>query len=461
MFTYVCLFVVFGALLEATGASEFIIGASRRLFRGRPGGPAKVAVISSGLMGSLSGSAVANTASTGTFTIPMMKSAGFAPRVAAGLEAAASSGGALVPPVMGAGAYMMLEIIDPPVTYLEVIRAALIPAILYYVSLYMIVHFYGGKMGVSSERTGGVDLPFVRWEGAVFLGGLGILLALLLAGYTVFRAVTVATIGVVLLGLAHPRTRLGPADLLGALRRSAERSTPLVAAAACVGVVIGVVTLTGVGTRLPAIVLPLAQESLLLALVMIMLSSLVLGMGLPSAVCYLLMATLIGPVLGKLGVVPLAAHLFIFYFGMMSMVTPPVALAGYAASSIADSKLIETSISAFRFSLVGFVLPFVFVFQPQLLMLAPDGGPARLANVVTATLLVTAGVYGLAAAVVGYMRRRLRPAERLLFTLAALLLFYPGGEELLFTVTKLQMAGLALLGIGVAGQWRASVHLVD
>ena len=173
MFTYVFLFVVFGALLEASGATQFIIEGSRRLFRRSSGGPAKVAVISSGLMGSLSGSAVANTASTGTFTIPMMKSSGLAPRVAAGLEAAASSGGALVPPVMGAGAYMMLEIIDPPVTYLQIIRAALIPALLYYFSLFLIVHFLGRRIEGSKDAEVVEAEPLVRWEGMVFAGGLG------------------------------------------------------------------------------------------------------------------------------------------------------------------------------------------------------------------------------------------------------------------------------------------------
>ena len=279
MFTYVFLFVVFGALLEATGATEFIIGASRRMFRRSSGGPAKVAVISSGLMGSLSGSAVANTASTGTFTIPMMKSAGLPARTAAGLEAAASSGGALVPPVMGAGAYMMLEIIDPPVTYLQVIRAALIPAILYYLSLFLIVHFYSRGIGTTAAVTEEGDKPLVRWEGAVFGGGLGALIVQLLAGYTVFRSVTGAALLVVLLAAVRRRTRLGLGAVVAALRRAADAGTPLISAAACVGIVIGVVTLTGVGTRLPAIVLPLAQESLLLALGVIMLSSIVSGHG--------------------------------------------------------------------------------------------------------------------------------------------------------------------------------------
>ncbi|MBW2275950.1 MAG: TRAP transporter fused permease subunit [Deltaproteobacteria bacterium] len=433
MFTYVFLFVLFGALLEVTGATEFIIETSRRRFRRSPGGAAKVAVITSGMMGSLSGSAVANTVSTGTFTIPLMKSAGFLPRVAAGLEAAASSGGALVPPVMGAGAYMMLEIIDPPVSYLQIIRAALIPAVLYYLSLYLIVHFYGQKV-----HAGQAGEPADE---------LATLIVLLLSGFTVFRSVSVAMVAVVLLSMVHRRTRLAPTAIVAALRRAASSGVSLVAAASCVGVIIGVVTLTGVGTRLPSLILPLAQDHLLLALILIMVSSIVLGMGLPSAVCYLLMATLIGPVLGNLGVVPLAAHLFIFYFGMMSMVTPPVALAGYAASSIAGSKLIETSTSAFRFALVGFTLPYMFVFRPELLMLTSDGRTAAVSDILLSTGLAAAGILALAAAIAGFVKRPLSAPARLAFLLVAGLLLNPGGRAVFWTVSLSHLAGLALLGV--------------
>ena len=446
MFTYVFLFVVFGALLEATGATGFIIGASRRLFRDSTGGPAKVAVISSGLMGSLSGSAVANTASTGTFTIPMMKSAGLSARNAAGLEAAASSGGALVPPVMGAGAYMMLEMIDPPVTYLDIIRAALIPAVLYYLSLYLIVHLLGRRIGEGGVPSTGGPKPVDRWAGVVFAAGLGLLIVLLLAGYSVFRSVTLAAVGVILLAAVRGPTRIGLRGIAASLQQASSAGTPLIGAAACVGIVIGVVTLTGIGTALPAIVLPLAQDNLLAALLVIMLSSIVLGMGLPSAVCYLLMATLIGPVLGRLGVVPLAAHLFIFYFGMMSMVTPPVALAGYAASSIAGSKVIETSVSAFRFALVGFALPFVFVFRPQLLMLSSDGSVAPVVDVAVATALASMGILALAAGMAGHARHDLGMGARAAFLVAAALLLYPGTSTLVSTFTVAQAAGVVLLG---------------
>jgi TRAP transporter 4TM/12TM fusion protein len=453
MFTYVFLFVLFGALLERTGATGFIIEAARRLFRGSPGGPAKVAVLSSGLMGSLSGSAVANTATTGTFTIPMMRSSGFPAVMAGGIEAAASTGGALVPPVMGAGAYMMLEIIDPPVTYLQIIRAAMIPAILYYLSLFLIVHLHARRRGMARPAEGpapvtppgsgdagtdddprhtdeedGPPLGSRRAEAMVFGAAFTALLACLIMGYTAFRAVSLAMAVGAVTSFLSPRTLLTPRGVMKVCARAARDSVPLITAAACVGIILGVVTLTGIGTRFPALLLPLAQESLPLALVVIMISSLILGMGLPSAVCYLLLATLIGPVLGRLGVVPLAAHLFIFYFGMMSMVTPPVALAAYTAASIAGSGIMRTALAAFRIALVGFTLPYFFVFRPQLLMLTPDGGVATPMQILAATAVAVCGIVPFAAGIAGRLFTDLSPLTRALLLLAAGMILLPGPE---------------------------------
>lgn len=447
MFSYVFLFVLLGALLEATGATGYVIDAARRLFGRSTGGPAKVAVVSSGLMGSLSGSAVANTATTGTFTIPMMKSAGFAAHVAAGLEAAASAGGALVPPVMGAGAYMMLEIVEPPVTYLEIIRAALLPAILYYLSIFLTVHLR--SQGIPRDR-GGASVgtaDFCRYEGLVFVAGLTGLVVFLVLGFSVFRAVSLA-MGVVLVSSAvHPRTRIGARRLLEVVEQAARNGVALIGAAASVGIIIGVVTLTGIGARLPALILPLAQEHLLLALVALMVSSIVLGMGLPSAVCYLLLATIVGPVLGKLGVAPLAAHLFIFYFGLMSMVTPPVALAAYAASSIAGSKFLRSSVAAFRFSLVGFILPYLFVLRPALLMLAETGEAASVNRIILATAISAIGMVPLAAGLAGYFRRPLGGSLRLLLVASALVVMFPGPASLEL-IPEVNVVNL--LGVGVA-----------
>jgi TRAP transporter 4TM/12TM fusion protein len=453
MFTYVFLFVILGALLQATGATEFIIDFATRTFGRTAGGPAKVGVLSAGLMGTLSGSAVANTATCGAFTIPLMRSAGFRPETAAGVQAAASSGGALMPPVMGAAAYMMLEIVDPPVTYIEIIRAALLPAVLYYLSLFLYVHFYArrSKLAIDAARASAAGHPAHdasrRVEGLIFFGALAVLLILLAVGYTPFRAVTLSLAVIVAISFLSSRTRLTWTRFEQAMVRSARDGMPLIAASACVGIVIGVVTLTGVGTRFPAALLPLAQESLFLALVIIMVSSIVLGMGLPSTVCYLLLATLIGPVLGQLGVIPLAAHFFIFYFGMMSMVTPPVALAGYAAASIAGTPVMKTSWEAFKVALVGFTLPFIFVYRPQLLMLDPEtGGLASLTSVAGPFVVGVLGVTAFAAGLAGFFFHPLPALMRGLAFIASGLLLAPGPEVRVagLTIPVLDAAGAAV-----------------
>ncbi len=446
MFTYVFLFVIFGAFLEATGATRFIVDFAQRVFGKSPGGPAKVAVLSSGLMGSLSGSAVANTATTGTFTIPMMRSAGFKPVTAAGVQAAASSGGALMPPVMGAGAYMMLEIVEPAVTYLEIVRAALIPAILFYLSLLLIVHFHARRMALTTTTAIDKDLktpPSTRFEGIVFASALGSLIVFLILGYTAFRAVSLALIAIIVTSSFHESTRLKLTTTVRGLISAARGVVPLVVAAACVGIIIGTVTLTGIGTRLPATIIPLAEQSLFLALLLIMVSSIILGMGLPSAVCYLLMATLIGPVLGNLGVIPLAAHLFIFYFGMMSMVTPPVALAAYAASSIAGTAIIPTALASFRYALVGFTLPYMFIYRPELLMLSADGTPANWLNILPSLGIAILGITCFAAGIAGQLRAPLNIGLRGAILVAAALLLVPG--------PSIALIGLPVPIIDVAG----------
>ena len=465
MFTYVFLFVIFGAFLEATGATRFIVDFAERVFGRSSGGPAKVAVLSSGLMGSLSGSAVANTATTGTFTIPMMRSAGFQPVTAAGVQAAASSGGALMPPVMGAGAYMMLEIVDPPVTYLEIIRAALIPALLYYLSLILIVHFHAKRVAIAAPAEAPAREPDTpdamsrsRAAGFVFGSALGSLILFLVLGYTAFRAVTLSLVVIVVVSSLSKATRLDWRFTIMSLVTAARGVVPLVAAAACVGIIIGVVTLTGVGTRLPATIIPLAEQSLFLALILIMISSIVLGMGLPSAVCYLLMATLIGPVLGNLGVIPLAAHLFIFYFGMMSMVTPPVALAAYAASSIAGTRIMPTGLAAFRFALVGFTLPYMFIYRPELLMLTPSGEPAGWLAMLLPVAIATLGVTCFAAGIAGQLSRPLGLGLRLAIFAAAGLLLAPGPTASIagLDVAVFDVAGVVLFCVVLAADRRST-----
>ena len=488
MFKYVFLFVVFGAFLEMSGATQFIIDFSERVFGRSPGGPAKVSVLGSGLMGSLSGSAVANAVTTGTFTIPMMRNSGLQPHIAGGITAAAAAGGALVPPVMGAGAYMMLELVTPQVTFLEIARAALIPAVLYYLSIFLIVHFYSGRVGAKAvETTEKREAVFFQFAALVFFGALAALVGLLLMKFSPFRAVTgalvvilvlttfspklelaklprvlallsfalvtvlhqvffaetpgsgtpfkifeswlssaiVGTFGLLLFGLFHSSWRPG---VVTAMKKSAQNGISLVAVSACVGIVIGVVQQTGIAGDFGTVIKGLVASNLFLALVGIMVCSIILGMGVPSVVCYLLMATLMGSLLGELGVIPLAAHLFIFYFGMMSMVTPPVALAAYASAPIAQAPIMPTALAAFRFALVGFTLPFMFIYQPALLLMSPSGevlGWTGVPTLLTALVAAVVGIVSLAAGIAGYFKSRLSTGPRCAFLLAAALLLSP------------------------------------
>ena len=457
MFTYVFLFVLFGTLLERTGATNYVLDLAGRVFGSSVGAPAKVAVLSSGMMGSLSGSAVANTATTGTFTIPLMRRAGFQPAIAGGIEAAASSGGALVPPIMGAAAYMMLEIVEPAVTYLEIIKAALLPAILYYTGMLCMVHFSANKSRHMPAEVDDDELEekhgkFLTLQGGIFLAAFVTLIGVLLMGATAFRAVSWSLLVVIVISLLDflirrirgqhlatgrhhdsevAPTGVGVSDLLKGINflispceRAAQSGVSLIAAAASVGIILGVVTLTGIGGKLPSALLPIAATNLMLALFFLMISTIILGMGLPSSVCYLLMAILVGPVLLDLGVVPLAAHFFIFYFGMMSMVTPPVALAAYAASAIAGSGIMATGFAAFRFALVGFALPYAFVLRPALLWLSESGGTPGVWTVFVNFSLTLIGTIILATAIAGYIFNRLSLWTRCVLFVAALILFF-------------------------------------
>ncbi|MDE0964320.1 MAG: TRAP transporter fused permease subunit [Candidatus Latescibacteria bacterium] len=454
MLTYVFLFVLFGAVLEKTGATDFIIAFAMRLFRSKRGAPAKVAVISSGLMGSLSGSAVANTATTGTFTIPLMRAAGFKREHAAGIEAAASSGGALVPPIMGAGAYMMLEIVDPPVTYLQIITAAIIPAILYYTSLLLIVHLQNTT--ATETPTAQSDIPLSKPAGFLCATAFASLILFLVVGFTPFRAVSLSLLLVLLQAALHPDTRIGARDLVAICKRAASAGVSLIAAAACVGMIIGVVTLTGIGSRMPGVLVPLAHSNLPLALILLMVSTIILGMGLPSAVCYLLMATLVGPILDDLGLVPLAAHMFIFYFGMMSMVTPPVALAAYTASAIAGAGVMQSGLAAFRFALIGFALPYCFVLNPELLLLSPDGGELVLSAVFAAVACTLLGIVPLAGGVTGQLRGSLHLLLRLPLLLASGLLLFARNMPNTWVALIVGIALTAAIAL-IPSRWRKNV----
>jgi len=378
------------------------------------------------------------------------------------VEAAASSGGALMPPIMGAGAYMMLELLsDQGVKYMEILQAAIIPALLYYFALLVMVHWQARKAGVGAEANQAkkADLKLEPMGGILFVLAFAILIFLLLPpfvrsgkippGLTPDKAAALAILAVLGLGWLHPSTRLGPKALVKVLSKAARSGVILVAAAACVGIVLGIVELTGLDNELPSRIVALSENSLLGGLAFLMVATILLGMGLPSVVCYLLMARIIGGMILEFGVPPLSMHLFIFYFSMMSMVTPPIALAAYAASAISGGNVMKTAFRAFGFALVGFALPFAFVLKPELLMLTADGTAAPISQVVIHVGGAIAAILLLAAGIVGYTRNPVSLPLRVLLLGCALIAFLTrtSGVQLWIHLAAIAL-GFLVLGLG-------------
>lgn len=363
---FVYLFVLFGALLDRAGGGGLLIGLADRATGRTRGGPAKTAALASAFMGSLSGSAVANVVTTGTFTIPLMKRSGFRPFFAGAIEAAASTGGQLMPPVMGAGAFILATWTNIP--YTRVAVAAIVPALLYYVALLMAIHFRAGRMGLRGGPMGGREPILRRLH---LLLPLGFIVLLLATGRSPMRAaywgvVTALAVWIPTMGSGAVSgwTRTGIARLGEALESAGSGAVQVAAACAAAGVVVGVASLTGIGLRMSELIITVSQGNLFLALLLTALGSIVLGMGLPTTAAYVVLAALGAPALIELGVPVLAAHLFIFYFGCISNVTPPVSLAAYAASGIAGSPPLQTAWTAMVLALAGFLVPFMFVYGP-------------------------------------------------------------------------------------------------
>ena len=417
---YVVVFVLFGSFMERSGTGrlfmDFAIAATGR----SAGGPGKVAVVSSSLFGTVSGSAVANVMVTGQITIPLMKRTGFRPSFAAAVEAVASTGGQIMPPVMGAAAFVMAEFLG--VSYLQVTIWALVPALLFYLAAFTTVHLEARREGLAGLPESEVPrlARVVRERGHLFLP-IALLLGTLLAGYSAPRAALFGLLACFPLALLRRGTRegIGLGTLLDALEDGARNTIPVAMACACAGIVIGTIALTGLGIGLTALLVTLAQNSLLVALLVTMVAGIVLGMGMPTTPAYIVMVALLVPALVKLGVVTPAAHMFTFYFAILSAITPPVALAVYAAAGLAKSELWSTGLAAVRLGAAGFLVPFLFVYQPELLLI---GEPGRVAVAVGTAML---GVLALAAALTGQWLRACGPAERLALGLAALLLVSP------------------------------------
>jgi TRAP transporter 4TM/12TM fusion protein len=411
---FVYLFILFGAVLDVAGGGALLLGLAERVAGSTRGGPAKTAAMASAFMGSLSGSAVANVVTTGTFTIPLMKRAGFKPHFAGGVEAAASTGGQLMPPVMGAGAFILATWTQIP--YVQVALAATIPALLYYVALLAAIHFRAARMGLEPTKIKEREAVLSRLHLLIPLVAIVILLAM---GRSPMRAAFWGVTSAFAIALIRPATRLTRADIQRSLLAAGGGTVQVAAACASAGIVVGVASLTGIGLRMSELIVLLSAGQLFPALVLTAIGSIILGMGLPTTAAYVVLAALGAPALVQLGVPLLAAHLFIFYFGAISNVTPPVSLAGYAAAGIAGAPAMRTSVTAMVLALPGFIIPFMAVYGPPLLL---DG---TLVQIVVSASTGVIGVIALAAATMGFARRRLRWWEQVILAAAAISLIFP------------------------------------
>ena len=363
--TYIILFITFAAFLQASRVGEYFVNFAFAAAGGARGGPAKVAVFSSALMGTINGTSAGNVVSTGSLTIPLMKRVGYKPQTSASVEAAASSGGQILPPIMGAGAFIMAEITAIP--YADIVIAAIIPAALYFLSIYFMVDKEALKKGMRGLPR--EELPeFAKLARQAFLFiPIFTLIGALFMGYSVIRAGTLAMAAAAVVSWFTP-FRMGPRQILYAFEIAARMSLQLVAVCAAAGVIVGVIALTGIGTRFSSMLLGLAGQSQLIALFFAMCVSIILGMGMPTTAAYAVAASVIAPGLIQLGIEPLTAHFFIFYYAVMSAITPPVALAAYAGAAIAQSDPMKTSVESFKFGLAAFVVPFMFFYSAPLLM---------------------------------------------------------------------------------------------
>lgn len=360
------IFIVFGSVLEATGAGEVLLRIAISLTGGLRGGPAHAAIAASGFFGTISGSVSANVVGTGVFTIPMIKERGFKNSFAGGVEAAASSGGQIMPPVMGAVAFVMVDVTGIP--YLVIIAAALIPAVFYYVSLFVAVWAESARTGIEAipkaERT---KLTRDDWiKSLMFFIPIFVIVGVLIMGRSPAMAGLWATVIGALLGLMNPIVRKNPMILVNAFAKGGEQCGRIMVAVAAIGIIIGVMNLTGLGIRFSNMILAFAGSNLFVALVLVALASLVLGMGLPTIPAYLIIVLIMGEAIEKLGVPKLLVHLFVLYYGVLSAIIPPVAIAAYAAAPIAQANPMTTALQALRLSFVGFIVPFVFVYNPSL-----------------------------------------------------------------------------------------------
>jgi TRAP transporter 4TM/12TM fusion protein len=418
--TVIILFVLFGSFLKATKGGDYFTDLAYSIFGKFRGGPAKIAIVGSSLFGMVSGSAIANVVSTGAFTIPLMKRVGYSPVFAAAVESVASTGGQIMPPIMGASAFLIMEILQ--ISYLKVILAALIPAVLYYVALFVAVDLEAKKMGLvglaSDVLPNAKDILKKSW--LILLAPLLLVTFLAVFQWSPMKAAFWAIVAIFAASCFNSETRMGVADILDALRNGAVNTLEASIICAVAGLIIGSFTLTGLGLKFSNILISMAGGNIIVLLLLTMIASLILGMGMPTVACYVVLAVLVAPALIKMNINPIAAHMFIFYFGIISNITPPVCVAAYAGAGIAKANPFATGFMASRLGIVGFIVPYMFVMGPALLF---QGNPLAVMLSFGSALV---GVTVLSMAFEGIFIERLNFLERFLLFAAAIVLLKVG-----------------------------------
>ncbi len=432
--TFIVLIVIFGGFLNVSGGADFFMNVAKSLAGSARGGPAKIAVIASGFMGMLTGATVANVATTGSVTIPMMKKMGYEPSYAASVEALASSGSQLMPPIMGAAVFIMVEFIMT--SYIKICYYALFPALLYFFSVFMIVHFHSIKLGL-------VGIPkdqCPRFWPEIKAGGY-LLIPIVVLVYLLSRwmdpmfAVFLTIVSLILVSWFRKPTRIGPRQFIDGIVHGVNSMAPLTAICAAAGIIIGILSMTGLGMRIAFLIELLSHGYLIIALILTAIACIILGMGLPTVAAYVVLAVIVPPALKKMGVELLPAHLFIFYFAILSAITPPVATGAYTAAGIAKSDPLKTGFKAMKLGLVAFLLPFVFVYDKGILL------HGSIANIIMAIFFTGTGIFCWAGAVEGYfLVGRLNILLRIAFGISAILQIIP-----LFYTRIIGLVGAVLL----------------
>lgn len=429
--TYIVLFVIFGAFLEATGIADFFISCANAVAGSSTGGPAKVAVISSALCGMVSGSSVGNTVTTGSVTIPMMKKTGYPGEFAGAVEAASSTGGQIMPPIMGAAAFLMAEIVGVP--YAEIVVRAILPAFLYFGGIFMMVHFRAKRLGLKGLPKEELPKFHTLLPKIYLLIPLIVLVVMIISGYTMSRSAIVATILCIVVSMFDKETRMNLESFIKALESGARNTLSIAVACGIAGIIAGVVTMTGLGQIFISTIVGIANGQLMVALVLTMLCCILLGMGVPTTANYIIMATTCAPILTTgMGLNAICANMFVFYFGIVADITPPVALAAYAGSAIAKSDPMKTALNATRLAIAAFLVPYIFCMNPAMLFINTNA-----IEVIQVIITSCVGMMAVASALEGYMLRALNPIERIALIIGGLGMMYPG--------TVSDLAGIAIL----------------